>query len=931
MIYPTISEYIEAIKAAEDNFKELINLRPVLGEDGLPVMTGGNFAVVFQMKEVETGKLYALKCFTKDQVGRGEAYRLITEELKGVDSPYLTSIRYLDKELFVDTDLTSETEFPVLLMDWVDGKPLDKYLRENLDDKYALEMLAYRFSQLAQWLIPQPFAHGDLKPDNILVKDDGSLVLVDYDGMYVPAMKGQKARELGSPDFRHPQRTEDDFDEHIDDFALASILVSLKGIAMDSNMLNDYGAPDRLLFSKEDYLNISRCELLKDHFPSEDNEWNNIISWWMIFLNDKTCYTLPIQILSVHKPSFSNIITNDEDFNWDVSDEDLVLAWVDKYGAKYSKDKKRLLWVPAELSQYTIRKGTKVICESAFADCEDLLSVVIPDGVIKIGSEAFQNCSQLNHITIPSSVTSIGDYAFSGCVELYSIDIPNSISMVGEEAFEETPWFENQEEGLLYVGKVVYKYIGDPANLSTIEIKEGTIEIGKESFSQCYRLEYIRIPDSIIRIGNNAFQDCCALNNIDLPKHLESIGQFAFWGCSQLTAIKLPKSMTVIEPGVFGECSSLDKVEIPSTIKHIGYSAFCECRSLQSITLPNTVDSIGFSAFEKCSKLISINIPNGVAKIDLLTFSGCSELSDITIPNSVNEIGHAAFSGCISLREITIPDSVTVMEGSLFSGCDNLRKIKLPVHIKKLDMSFFYKCKNLESIVIPDFVSSINSCAFEDCLSLKSIGIPESVKEIHSCAFKNCITLSNIVLHNNLKELGQEAFDGSYWFQMKDEGLVIIGGFVYKYKGTIKENTDVCIPDGVIGLADAAFAHQSGLRSIRLPNSLEYIGNNAFRDCTALTEISIPDRVTRIGDTSFINCSGLKSIIIPSSVISIGDLAFHGCQALKHVYMSDSIEIIDKHAFDGCKSLEYIVVSEDKRSMLVELFPSIPLRIKKKF
>ena len=253
MNYPLISEYVEAIKAAEDNFDQLKHLRPVLDWDGLPVMTGGNFAVVFKMKDVETGKFHAVKCFTREQEGRTEAYRLIAEELKDVDSPYLTSIRYLDKELFVDTNQSTETEFPVLLMDWVEGKTLDKYLRENLDDKYALEVLAYRFSQLAQWLIPQPFAHGDLKPDNILVKDDGSLVLVDYDGMYVPAMKGQKARELGSPDFRHPQRTEDDFDEHIDDFPIVSILLSLKAISVNSQLLDEYGASDRLLFSMEDY------------------------------------------------------------------------------------------------------------------------------------------------------------------------------------------------------------------------------------------------------------------------------------------------------------------------------------------------------------------------------------------------------------------------------------------------------------------------------------------------------------------------------------------------------------------------------------------------------------------------------------------------------------------------------------------------------
>ena len=111
MSYPLISEYVEAIKSAEDNFEELSYLRPVLGDDGLPVMTGGNFAVIFKMKDEETGKLYAVKCFTREQEGRAEAYREIVKELKDVSSPYLASINYLQKELFVDTKQTDETEF----------------------------------------------------------------------------------------------------------------------------------------------------------------------------------------------------------------------------------------------------------------------------------------------------------------------------------------------------------------------------------------------------------------------------------------------------------------------------------------------------------------------------------------------------------------------------------------------------------------------------------------------------------------------------------------------------------------------------------------------------------------------------------------------------------------------------------------------------
>ena len=199
MNYPLISEYVEAIKAAEDNLDQLKHLRPVLVEDGEPVMTSGNFAVVFKMKDEHTGKLHAVKCFLKEQEGRAEAYRQIAEELEFVSSTFLTPIKYLDKELFVDSSNSADSEFPVLLMDWVEGQTLDKYIREHIDDQYELSLLAYQFSRLAMWLMPQPFAHGDLKPDNILVKEDGTLVLVDYDGMYVPAMKGQKARELGSP------------------------------------------------------------------------------------------------------------------------------------------------------------------------------------------------------------------------------------------------------------------------------------------------------------------------------------------------------------------------------------------------------------------------------------------------------------------------------------------------------------------------------------------------------------------------------------------------------------------------------------------------------------------------------------------------------------------------------------------------------------
>lgn len=285
LLYPTVLQYADIIKQAaispDDFFDKLKHLRPVLDGNGEPIMSSGNFAVVFKMKD-EYGKLFAVRCFHRAQQGREKNYKLICEELAKVSSPYLSSIRYYDKELFVDSN-----EYPVLLMDWVEGMTLDKYIWEVINDKRALIQLTTNFRNLANWLISQPFAHGDLKPDNILVKKDGSLVLVDYDGMYVPAMKGQQARELGSPDYRSPYRTEDWFDRNIDDFSILSILLSLCVISINPSSLEIYGEQDRLLFSQEDYLDIGHSSIF-NAIPATIDKRSNYKMLMKIACEEKT-------------------------------------------------------------------------------------------------------------------------------------------------------------------------------------------------------------------------------------------------------------------------------------------------------------------------------------------------------------------------------------------------------------------------------------------------------------------------------------------------------------------------------------------------------------------------------------------------------------------------------------------------------------------
>ena len=304
MQYPLISEYVRAIQDASNNLDELAHLVPVQDDHGEPYRSSGAFAVVFKMKDEQTGRCYALKCFTEEQEGRAEAYRQIADELEFVDSSYITSVKYLDKEIFVDSSC-EEDEFPVLLMDWIDGETMENYIAENYQDNYTMAMLCYRFCKMAAWLRSQPFAHGDIKSDNIMVRPDGNLTLVDYDGMFVPAMKGQKSPTIGTKDFSHPLRTVDDFNETIDDFALASIALSLKAISLKPSLFDEYGAADRLLFSADDYCDLSKSKVMAALQEQMNNEELTILlSMFLLAKAKKNLALCSFRTFSISKPFY---------------------------------------------------------------------------------------------------------------------------------------------------------------------------------------------------------------------------------------------------------------------------------------------------------------------------------------------------------------------------------------------------------------------------------------------------------------------------------------------------------------------------------------------------------------------------------------------------------------------------------------------------
>ena len=454
----------------------------------------------------------------------------------------------MEKELFVDSQC-EEDEFPVLLMDWVDGETMEAYIAANYRNQSAMSMLSYRFGKMAAWLRTQSFSHGDIKPDNIIARPDGSLTLVDYDGMFVPSMKGSQSPTIGTRDFSHPLRTVDDFDETIDDFSLASIALSLKAISMKSTLLDIYAASDRLLFSENDYRNPSNSKVISALQELMcDKDFCTLYSLFMLALARKELSACSFRLFIGEKPLLPQIV---EDLSTEATEKEWKEAFVDEWGVKYSKDGRKLLKAPQELKGcYSVKEGTRIICDDAFFKCSSLTSIVISNSVVSIGDNAFKGCNSLSNVVIPNSVTTIEAGAFWDCSSLTSIVIPNSV-----------------------------------------------VSIEDYTFMDCCSLLNIVIPDSVTSIEICAFSGCSSLSSVVIPNSVVSIGGSAFSGCSSLSCVVIPNSVVSIGDSAFEDCRFLLFIDIPDSVTSIGNSAFSGCNNLSYKLKQELISCFGYKLF----------------------------------------------------------------------------------------------------------------------------------------------------------------------------------------------------------------------------------------------------------------------------------------------------------------------------------------------
>ena len=313
---------------------------------------------------------------------------------------------------------------------------------------------------------------------------------------------------------------------------------------------------------------------------------------------------------------------------------------------------------------------------SAPWDVKNIKSVVIKEGVTRIGSNAFHGCTSLANVELPNTLIEIGKYAFAGSV-VYEMDVPESVMVIEEGAFSSMwklrkvvlPSRISDIENMAFYG----------SGLENISIPDSVKRIGRYSFYGCWNLTEVTIPNSVTEIETEAFYGCTQLTKVEISSNIEKLDGAVFKSCTKLNEIQIPSSVSRIEQDAFANCTSLKKIEIPDSVTFVGNSAFYNCSSLEELKISSNVTEIEQFAFEKCKKLKSMKLPSSLDVITGGMLLGCDELENVTIPKSIIAIGMYAFRECYKLKDVCY-DGTVEMWKEIWIDEDNAPLLSATIH-----------------------------------------------------------------------------------------------------------------------------------------------------------------------------------------------------------------------------------------------------------
>ncbi len=518
------------------------------------------------------------------------------------------------------------------------------------------------------------------------------------------------------------------------------------------------------------------------------------------------------------------------------------------------------------ITELRLPRALKVIKDHAFSHCYELETVIWPSSLRVIEEKAFADTG-FKELTLPEGVETIGNGAFR-YTHIEKFTLPSTVGLVDQNAFEATPWYDEQPDGPIYIGKTFYEYKNESGRPlpSEIVIREGTEYIAQYAFEGCTEITRVVLPEGLIGIQIRAFENCSALSDVKLPSTLKHLGTNAFAYC-KITELTIPASVELMDFGAFSGCAELRRIIVESGVKALGKSAFLYCKALTEVSLPDTLEYIESRAFSNTA-IEHITLPASLKKLDFSAFQGCSALSrvDTSKAETLVEIGSKAFADCPLLTSIIIPDSVEVLDDGIFSGTA-ITEIKLPENLTSLGAIF-------------------------EGMGIKSVILPSKLQKIEKNAFKNCTDLTSVVFPNTLTEIGMSAFEGC------------------------TSLTGIELPRSVTTLGSSAFRGCTSLKSVILPDDMVEIPSNAFADCTMLTSVNFPSKLEKINARAFQNCASLGKIKLPDSLTYIANAAFENCTSmtLDDPHLPDGLRVISKKAFANCKSITEVILPDTMTS-----------------
>jgi len=396
------------------------------------------------------------------------------------------------------------------------------------------------------------------------------------------------------------------------------------------------------------------------------------------YCNNLTTVSIPNSVRKIDKNAFS-----------DCENLEYTLYKGCKYIGNDDNPYYALWQVDRNIQTITFKNDCRIICGYAFANCENLTEIEIPESIVSLSDGAFYNCNKLAEVIIPSTVECIGNAAFEQCVSLTSINIESNADFSKAELH-----FLNDN--------IVYSVL----NKKSVEV------IGKNSD---YSGDVV-IPVSVIAgntfsvtsIGNEAFKECNNITALIISESVKSIGIGSFYGCNSLKSLTIGENVKSIGDYAFYGCKGLNRVIIPNSVTRIGANSFDGCNGLETLTIGENVNSIGNYAFSGCQGLSHVIIPNSVTRIDNWAFSSCSNLASVTIPNSVTSIGQYAFDN--GIRTLFFNTNAI---GTCFSNNTTLERIEIGAAVTNISENAFSGCKNLKSIIIPANITEIGANAFK--------------------------------------------------------------------------------------------------------------------------------------------------------------------------------------------------------------------------